>query len=431
MPTQSVKRITAQTVKSILPRDQEYTIWDESLPGFGIRVRTTGAATYVLVYRAGRGRGAPVRRYKIGDARKLSPEQGRLQAKTLQGAVASGHDPSAERAIQASAITVSDLAARFLAEHVEPKRKARTADFYRDILDRIVVPEIGSTKANKLTRGRVAQLHHKLRETPFQANRVLATIGSMYTFADRVGIVPDGFNPARRIEKYKERRRERFLSTEELQRLGDALREAETVGIPWELEDSKPISKHVPKQRITKIDPFAAAAIRLLIFTGARLSEILHLKREHIDFERGLLLLPDSKTGQKTIVLNAPALAVLANLPQVGEYVIAGKSSDNPRADLQRPWRMISKRAGLEGVRIHDLRHTHASVGAASGLGLPIIGKLLGHTQASTTQRYAHLDNNPLRQASEHIGGQLASALGEPATRDAEIIPVARKTAAK
>ncbi len=127
-----------------------------------------------------------------------------------------------------------------------------------------------------------------------------------------------------------------------------------------------------------------------------------------MDLERGLLLLPDSKTGKKAIVLNAPAVDILASLPRIGEYVIAGQTAgtdrEKPRSDLNRPWRAIAKRAGLNGLRIHDLRHTHASVGAGLGLGLPIIGKLLGHTQPSTTARYAHLDSDPLRRASDHIG---------------------------
>jgi integrase len=144
--------------------------------------------------------------------------------------------------------------------------------------------------------------------------------------------------------------------------------------------------------------------LRLLLFTGARLREILHLKWENVDLERGLLFLADSKAGRKTLVLNAPAMAVLVSLPRVGSYVIAGDTAgtkgEKPRADLKRPWRTIAKRAGLDGVRLHDLRHTYASFGAGGGLGLPIIGKLLGQTQASTTQRYAHLDNDPLRRAT-------------------------------
>ena len=214
-------------------------------------------------------------------------------------------------------------------------------------------------------------------------------------------------------------------------RLGDAVREGETAGLPYEIDETKPAAKHAPKEahRRTKIGPHAAAAVRLLILTGARLREILHLKWEHVDLERGLLLLQDSKTGKKAIVLNAPALDILAKLPRIGAYVIAGQAAgsddDKPRADLNRPWRAIVKRAGLNGLRIHDLRHTHASVGAGLGLGLPIIGKLLGHTQASTTARYAHLDTDPLRRASEHIGSRLAAAMGDLKPRaGGEVIPM-------
>jgi integrase len=241
----------------------------------------------------------------------------------------------------------------------------------------------------------------------------LAVVGSMYSFAGRTGAVPDGTNPVRKIDKFKEHRRERFLTGAELERLGAAIREAETRGIPWAVDDAKPKARHLPKprNRFTKIGLFAAAAIRLLLFTGCRLREILHLKWEHVDLERGLLFLPESKTGRKTVILNAPALAVLSRLDRLSLYVIPGDDAEKPRADLKRPWEAVSKRAGLHGVRLHDLRHTYASFGAGGGLGLPIIGKLLGHTQSATTARYAHLDNDPLRRASENIGGRIAAAL--------------------
>jgi integrase len=195
--------------------------------------------------------------------------------------------------------------------------------------------------------------------------------------------------------------------------LGAAIREAETKGLPWDVDEATPGAKHLPKakNRFTKIGPFAAAAVRLLLFTGCRLREILHLKWEQVDLERGLLFLADSKTGRKTVILNAPALAVLAGLDRLGSYVVPGDDPERSRADLKRPWEAVAKRAGLYGVRLHDLRHTYASFGAGGGLGLPIIGKLLGHTQASTTQRYAHLDADPLRRASEAIGGRIAAAL--------------------
>jgi integrase len=234
----------------------------------------------------------------------------------------------------------------------------------------------------------------------------------MYAFAGRSGIVPQSANPARGIDKFQESCRERFLTGEELERLGRAIREAETAGTPWTVDETKPTAKHVPKEkRSTRIAPSAAAALRLLLFTGCRLREILNLRWEHVDFERGCLFLPDSKTGRKTIILNAPALAVLNCLQQFGPYVVPGNDPEQPRHDLKRPWDAVTKRAGLIGVRLHDLRHTYASFGAGGGLGLPIIGRLLGHSHTATTARYAHLDNDPLRRASEHIGGRIAAAL--------------------
>ena len=243
------------------------------------------------------------------------------------------------------------------------------------------------------------------------ANRVIEFVGSVYRFAATCGLVKRGHNPGADIKAFREQRRERFLTSEEFARLGDAIREAETTGIPWVVDDAKPTAKHIPKERVTKIDQFSAAALRLLVFTGARLQEILRLKWEIVDFERGLLLLPDSKTGRKTIVLNAPALAILAGLPQVGTFVMIGADPEKPRHDLNRPWKWVSKRAGLEGVRIHDLRHSFASIGIGGGLGLPIIGKLLGQSSPATTARYAHLDNDPIRRAANSIGAQISAAM--------------------
>ncbi len=417
------KAITKRHVDGLKPAAAEYFSWDRDLKGFGVRVQPTGEKSYIAKYRAGSGRNAPTRRVTLGPVGKLTPDEARRLAKLTLGSVAHGLDPAATKTAERRAATLKELADVFLSEHVEAKRKPATAAHYRDILQRIVLPELGARQGEKVTTADLARLHVRMKKRPYQANRTLAVVGSLYAFASKRKLVPAAFNPARGIDRYPEKGRERFLTGDELGRLGDAIREAETVGLPWTVDDAKPTAKHAPKEakRRTVIDPFAAAAIRLLILTGARLREILRLEWQHVDFERGLLLLPDSKTGAKSIILNAPALAVLAGLDHVGGYVIAGQSAgqdgEKPRADLNKPWRSIAKRAGLAGLRIHDLRHTHASFGAGAGLGLPIIGKLLGHTRASTTQRYAHLDTDPLRRASDHIGARLAAALGEPANK--------------
>lgn len=405
-------RITKRRVDGLQSNGREFTIWDSAVTGFGVRVRPTGSKSYVVVYRAGAGRGAPVRRYTIAAVGKVTLERARARARAILGAVAHGHDPASLKTAERDTPTVAELSDRFLDEHVRAKRKSGTAEFYRDILNRIVKPALGTTKADKLTRLQVAKLHSSLSKTPFQANRVLAVVGSMYAFAGRLSVVPEGTNPTRDIDKFKERRRERFLTSNELERLGSAIREAETTGIPWTVDETSPTVKHVPKnKRSNRIAPSAAAALRLLLFTGCRLREILHLRWEYVDFERGCLFLPDSKSGRKTVILNAPALAVLNGLEMVGSYVVTGNDPKLPRSDLKRPWDAVTKRARLVGVRLHDLRHTYASFGAGGGLGLPVIGRLLGHAQVATTARYAHLDNDPLRRASEAIAGRIAAAL--------------------
>lgn len=411
MPT---KQITKRLVASLQPKEKEYLIWDVALKGFGIRVQTTGAMAYVVKYRAGSGRSAPPRRITLAKVGTLEVDEARAMARKALASVAHGADPAAQKSADKRAATLADVAERFLEEHVEAKRATSTASSYRSLLDRLVLPELGAKKADKVTTADIQRLHSKLKDKPYQANRLLRVLSSLYTFAAKDQAVPDGFNPCRKVEMFREESRERYLSTEELKRFGDAIREAETAGLPYEVDEAKPTAKHAPKSenRLTIIGPHAAAALRLLMFTGARLREILHLEWEQVDFEIGQLKLSKSKTGKKWIVLNAFAREILASLPRVGRYVIAGDDADRPRADLKRPWEAVRTRAGLHNVRLHDLRHTHASIGAGAGLGLPIIGKLLGHSQSVTTQRYAHLDIDPLRRASDHIGDRLNRAMG-------------------
>lgn len=258
-----------------------------------------------------------------------------------------------------------------------------------------MLPKFGSRKAQEMLRADLAKLHLSMKETPYQANRLIATVASMYSYGEKHGLTPENFNPAKRIDRFGETRRERFLSSEELGRLGHALRE---------LDESGRYGT-------------AISALKFLLLTGARLREALNLKWSYVDLERGILLLPDSKTGKKTVTLNAPSMEILVNLKakadreSFNDYVFYGARPDVPRSDLKKPWAAVTKLAVLEELRIHDLRHSFASVGAGAGLGLPIVGKLLGHTQAATTQRYAHLDLDPLRRAADAIGATIIAAL--------------------
>lgn len=386
-------------------------VWDTQTRGFGAR-RRNKETTFVLKVTVHRRQ----RFFTIG--RKGAPwtvKTARKDAVRLLGSIANGKDPAAERDGAAHELTVDALAKAFMARHVRAKRKSSTHDFYQHVLNAHVLPTLGKRLAIDVTKSDVATLHHDLQDTPYVANRALAVIGSMYSWASKAGFIAEGLNPVLRVEKFEEKSRERFLSLQEIDRLGGILREAETVGLLWDVDESKAKAKHAPKKenRRPKLSPYVTAAVRLLMFTGCRLREILHLEWRHVDMDRGVLFLPDSKTGKKTVVLAAPALAVLASLEKIGRYVIVGEDPDKPRVDLKRPWSQITKRAELKGLRIHDLRHTFASFGAGSNIGLPMIGKLLGHTQARTTERYAHLAVDPLRRSADLIAGTIAAAMGE------------------
>ena len=318
--------------------------------------------------------------------------------------VENGADPAADRIARQEAPTMAEIAERFLAEHAEAKRKASTAAEYRRLLDKIILPALGKRKVADVMRADVTKLHDANRAAPYQANRVLALLSKMFNLAERWGLRPDGSNPCHYVEKFRERKRERMLSADELTRLGNALAAYDG-------------------------SPYVAAAVKLLVFTGARLSEVLALRWEWIDFERGEARLPDGKSGAKTLHLPPPALAVLAGLPRLdgNAHVIAGANEGAALVNLEKPWRAIRAMAGLDDVRLHDLRQAFASVAASSGMGLPRIGKTLGHTQAATTARYAHLASDPVKAAAA-VAGKIEAAMaggsGNAGQGDATVLPL-------
>ena len=419
-------KLTKRTVDALPLRDRVYIAYDHVLPGFGCRVTPNGARSWIVEYRPhGGGRSVGKRRITLGSVSVLTPDQAREAAGDVLAKVRFGDDAPYDRATRRSSPMVAELIDEYMNEEIRPTRKPRTADLY-DMYFRVhAQPVLGNKRAREVTSTDVGKLHRKIgTKTPVTANRVVALLSSLFSWAARLGKVPKDLNPARGITRYREQGRERFLSGEELARLGDALREAETVGVPWVVDESSPKAKHVRKDnRRSRVSPYATAALRLLLLTGCRLREILNLRWEEFDRERGMLLLPDSKTGRKPVILSGAAIAVLEGLPRAGDYVIAGLRPENARHDLKRPWEAIRHRAALGPIRLHDLRHTFAATGAGSNLGLPVIGKLLGHKRAETTSRYAHIAADPLKTAADAIASKLAAKMGEP--------PVAAKDGGK
>jgi integrase len=410
MPLGRISKRSVDALACPAGKDREF-LWDDALAGFGVAAYPQGRKTYVVQYRNG-GRS---RRSTIGDHGRLTPEEARSEAKKLLGSVEKGEDPIAARKAARAVRTFREVAEEFLASHVKAKRKARTHEGYALLLNRHIAPTIGAMRVIEVRRIHIAKMHAQMAATPGAANRVVSFVSAIWNWAAARDEVAFGANPARGIARNPEQPHERFLSTEEFGRLAEALSKSQTEGLFYDVDETRPNAKHAPKpeNRRRFIDLYAAAAIRLLMLTGARLREILHARWENVDFDRGIIFLPDSKTGRKPVYLNTAAIDILAALPRAKDnpYVIVGAAKNAPRADLKNPWRALTQAAGLEGLRIHDLRHSFASVGAGASLGLPIIGKLLGHTQPATTARYAHLDADPMRRAVETIGETISAAM--------------------
>lgn len=381
-------KITKRLVEAAKPQDKDYIICDDDLAGFALRILPSGRRSYIVQYRIGNR----YRRMSLGAHGVLTPEKARRMAFKVLAAVKDGEDPAGERSRARKACTVKELAERFDQEHISVRLKQGTATEYRRNLRRFILPALGRLKVADVTRADVAKFHHDLRHIPYQANRNLEVISKMFSMAEMWGMRPDGSNPRLHIKKYPEEKRERYLSQKELSDLGSVLNEAEEMGVD---------------------DIYAVSAIRLLIFTGCRLNEIMSLKWTEVDFANSCLRLSDSKTGARVVHLGPPALDLLKNLKRQPKnpWVICGKIPGTNRKEIQKFWQRIRKRAGIEDVRIHDLRHSFASNAVAQGMSLPMIGKLLGHTQVQTTARYAHLAADPVKAAASSVSSNIFDSL--------------------
>ena len=381
-------KLTQRTVDGLTPREKEYLAWDDALPGFGIRVKPTGHTAYLIQYR----KGNRSRRYTIGACAVFRLDQARRKAQGLLVSARGDGDPASDKAGALRAKTLADLAQRYMLVHAHQKKRPSSVRSDESNLRLHVLPELGTISVKEVARADISRLHHKMRETPGAANRTLALLSKMFNLAEKWDLRVQGSNPCRHVDRYPERSIERYLSDAEMARLGNVLAEAEELG-----------TEH----------PSVVRAIRLLVFTGARLSEILNLRWDQVDFDRKLIIIPQGKTGRRIIYINPPTLEILASRRQSprSEWVLPGAKPGQPLVNLRKPWYRLRAKAGLNDVRIHDLRHNFASVAAGGGLSLPVIGRLLGHTQPATTARYAHLAADPLRQANDRVASHLSSAM--------------------
>ncbi|WP_022729412.1 tyrosine-type recombinase/integrase [Fodinicurvata sediminis] len=435
-------KLTKRLIEATEPGSKGVFLWDDTVRGFGLRVSPNGRCSFLVQYRLLDGR---QRRRTLGTYPLLTVEQARKKASAWIVKAQEGDDPAESKDQERRAETVAELADRFLEEYAKVHKKKRSYEGDRLIVSKHIKPRLGSLKAVNVTRRDVSRLHQAMHATPYNANRVLACLSKMFNFAaDDLRRVKSGWvNPCQGVRRYSEEQRKRYLSMLELAALGDALTHA---------------------QHEELCTPVAISAVRLLVFTGCRASEVFTLRWEHVDFERQVLHLADSKGGPRDVFLPAPALALLREMREGTKeaYVLPSPSvPDAPVQTIKKSWQHLREIASvflwmrcedpkvsevvnelwtereqlpdleacqaalkeqlgekyplspeMTDLRLHDLRHSFASVGAGAGLSLPIIGKLLGHQQVATTARYAHLAADPVQQAADLIGNRLSDAMG-------------------
>ena len=403
------RKITKRLVDAVQPGERDKFVWDRETKGFGLKVTPKGRRVYVLQTSLN-GR---LRRFTIGrHGSPWTPDGARKEALRRLVMITEGKDPADERLSTFGDMTISHLCDLYLQEGCE-KKKSSTVAVETGLIERHIKPCLGKRPVSAVTRADVEKFMSDIAAGKTAAdvktgprgraivtggkgtaNRTTDLLSSIMGFAVRREIRLD--NPVRGVKKYAAIPRDRFLSRSEIAKLGEVLTRAEMSADPS-----------------TSENPYAIAALRLLMLTGCRKTEVLSLRWEWVDFDRALLRLPDSKTGAKVVHLGTPALELLQGLPRVegNPHVIPSSRSGGHLVGLHRIWDRIRRRAGLEGVRIHDLRHSFASVAVSSGDSLYLVGKVLGHAKSRSTERYAHLADDPVKAVADRTSQEIAAAL--------------------
>ena len=387
-------RISGRRVDALAVTDKDALFWDRDLPGFGVRVYPSGAKVYVVQSRGPAG----IARVTLGRHGEIAADRARRKAAIVIDRIKRGEDPLPPP--PGPPPTVAALAERYMEAHVAVNCGAHTAGIYRGSLDNHILPALGAMPIAAVGRTDIAALHYRLRDTPRAANRALMVLSKMFKLAEAWGLAPVGANPCRFVPRYREGKRERFLTAAEYRRVGRELcaLEAEGEGAAR-----------------------AAAALRLLILTGCRLTEVLSLRWDDVDRRAGELRLRDAKTGARMVPLTPTAAKLLDGLARVpgNPWVFPGRRPGGHLVRLRPFWHRVRERAGIEDVRIHDLRHSFASRALALGESLTMIGRLLGHADVGTTARYAHLARDTEKKSAARVGGSIEADIMPPPRSEA------------
>lgn len=379
-------KLTKNVIDQHNPVDKDYYIWDTEVKGFGCRIWPSGKKTYMFVYRS------PLNQkkifFKIGVHGNITVDEARLEAKKLSGAVASGHDPreqKQEKMIeQKQEMLFSDFFEIFKGKYINTAYKNKTkivVDSYQKVH---ILPYFNQKKLHDISSRDIRKFLESLSHIPTTANRCFALLSVLFSKAEEWEYLPPRSNPCTGVEKYKENKKQRFLSRPELLKLEESLAQQE-------------------KEQPTSY--YTVNAIRLSLYLGCRKSNILNLQWENVHLKERYIHLPDTKTGESAVPLNQKAHDLLSALKrQEGNpYVFPGRVPGKPLREIQKAWGQILKRAGIKDFRFHDLRHSFASLSLSQGVDLYTVSKLLGHKNIATTTRYAHLELEKLKDASDKM----------------------------
>jgi len=387
-------RISDKEIKCLsTPEKGNKIYYDDEVKGFGVRVTSTGTVSFILNYRIyGRER-----RFTIGAITDYTSEAARDEAIELRKYIRKGIDPLDEKQKIREAPTVDELKDDYLEKWAQVHKRESSQKKDEELLNKWIIPKLGKLKVETVSYQDIERLHRSMKHIPYSANRVLALLHKMYALAIKWGWCEK--NPVTGVQRYTEEKRERYLSADELQRLVQALKDYPAY-----------ISKDDSEEKINPRKEQSANIIRLLLLTGARRGEVISAKWDQFDLINGIWTKPSAHTKQKKIhrvPLSAPAMAMLKDIEDKGhdsDYVFPGTTSDTHQSEVKNAWSSICKLAKITDLRVHDLRHSYAAHLASAGLSLPIIGALLGHSQPTTTARYAHLLDDPLREATAIVG---------------------------
>ena len=391
MMPDTAPKLTKRTVDALASDGRDAVFWDRDLKGFGVRVHPSGRKVFVVQTRGPNG----PKRVTLGRYGKLVPDEARKQAAEVIDRIKRGLEPFPAPA--EPELTVAGLAERYMQDHAKVNCGEKTQASYHYMIEAHILPELGELPISEVDRSRVAKFHYGLRETPQAANAAVKILSRMFNMGESWELLPPGRNPCRAVRRYREVRRERFLTPDEYRELGRVLKEAAAEG---------------------SARPSAVTALRLLMLTGCRKNEIIGLRWDDVDRAARELRLSDAKTGPRIVPLTPAVEVVLDRIPRDGDspWVIAGKKGDAHLVNVDAVWKRLRAKAGLEDVRIHDLRHSWASRALALGESLSMIGKLMGHGQVATTARYAHLARDTEKASAAKVGGSIGADIFESDT---------------